>query len=284
MYGTVTLMHKDDKVCNLNINRSNQVERVTDLTDDTRKFLPPSVSCETGRDLRIEFTRWIRSRIFSPARPDIMEMQPFLPWETLSLAGKVSMMDAYWFKRDKAEDWDSVNPFDNWNYKQDAICLLNLKPEYVKKDKVIVSPNLSIPGAENMFYYGNGDTFFLLIPDVIKEMNYYKKNKDNPIVAKRFYTVVADRLFVAKEIETSKDVEMFPVSELFIATEGFVPKTINGLYHCLNCYGISHEQTTKFMQNMYAADEAVGYEDRDLDSIYVLRDTNTLEPIGLAKL
>lgn len=284
MYGTVMLMHKNDKVCELNINRSNQVERVSGLTEDARGLLPPSVSDADGRDLRIEFTRWIRSRIFSPARTDIMEMQPFLPWETLSQAGKISMFDTYWFKKDKCEEWDTMNPYDNWNPKTDPICMLNLKPEYVKKDKVILSPNLAIPGAENVFFYGNGKSFFLLTPDVIKEMNYYKKNKENPVVAKRFYTTVSDRLFVAKEIETSKDIESFPVSELFVATEGFTPKSMHGLYHCLNHYGIPNEQITHFMQHMYEADDHVGNEDRDLDTLYVLRDSNTLETIGLAKL
>lgn len=277
-------MHKNDKVCDLIINRSNQVERVTNLTDSARRLLPPSVSCAEGRDLRIEFTRWIRSRIFSPARTDIMEMQPFLPWETLSQAGKISMLDTYWFKRDEHETWESINPFDNWDCKRDPICMLNLKPEYVKKDKIILSPNLAIPGADNTFFYNNGKDFFLLLPDVIKEMNYYKKNKDNPIVAKRFYTMVSDRLFVAKEIQTSKDIEAFPVSELFVATEGFASKTLNGLYHCLNRYGFNKKDVTAFMQYMYEADDAIGYEDRDLDTIYILRDANSLETIGFAKL
>lgn len=284
MYGTVKLMHKEDMVCVLHINRSNQVEKITSLTDNARRLLPPSVSCAEGRDLRIEFTRWIRSRIFSPARTDIMEMQPFLPWETLSQAGKISMMDCYWFKKDDTETWENINPYDNWNPKVDPICMLNLRPEYVKKDNVIISPNLAIPGAETTFYYSNGNEYFLLMPDVIKEMNYYKKNLDNPVVAKRFYTTVSDRLYVAKEIETSKDIEQFPVSELFIATEGFSQKTVNGLYHCLMQYGISKNEILTFMKQMYEADDSVGYEDRDLDTIYILRNANTLETIGLAKL
>ena len=277
-------MHKNDKVCDLGVNRSNQVERVANLTEQTRGLLPPSVSDADGRDLRIEFTRWMRSRIYSPARLDIMEMQPFLAWEALSQSGKISMMDNYWFKKDENETWDSVNPFDNWDPKRDAICMLNLRPEYVKKDKVIISPNLAIPGSSSSFFYSNGEKFFLLLPDVINEMNYYKKNIENPVVAKRFYTAVSDRLFVAKEIETSKDIESFPVSELYIASEGFAPKTVNGLYHCLESYGLNKNEITAFMQHMYEADDAIGYEDRDLDTIYLLRDANTLETIGLAKI
>ena len=284
MYGAVRLMHKNDKVCDLTINRSNQVERVSNLSDHARRFLPPSVSDAEGRDLRIEFTRWLRSRIFSPARTDIMEMQPFLTWEVLAQAGKISLMDTYWFKKTDAETWDKINPFHNWNCQHDPVCLLNLKPEYVKKDKAIISPNLAIPGVENTFFYSNGKNFFLLMPDVKKEMKYYKMNPGNPVVARRFYTIVSDRLFVAKETETSEDIEAFPLSELYIASEGFKPRNISGIYHCLQQYGIGKNEATDFLQHVQEADEAYGGGKKELESLYLLRDANTLETIGFAKI
>lgn len=75
MKGKIKLMHKDNPVCLMQLNNTNQVEKVIEIYNES--LLPPSVSTENDRDIRIELTRWLKSRIYSPGRLDLMEVTPF---------------------------------------------------------------------------------------------------------------------------------------------------------------------------------------------------------------
>lgn len=280
MRGKIRLMHKDNKVCLLQLN-NNQVEKVIEMYNED--LLPPSVSLADDRDIRIELTRWLKGRIFSPGRPDIMEIQPFLSKDCLSLAGRVSLFDSYWLSSKLNEKWEDVNPYKNWDFRKDAICLLNLKPEYFKKDMKIDSPVLSIPGREiKLFFRNSKGELFMLSQNVIKEMSFYKKNMDNPIVAKRKYIALSGKLFSARRLFSSEDIEAFPLSELLIKTEGFEKKELEKVLHCMSVFGIPRSKGLSFLNNLMAADEAINDNTREPDSIYLLRDSNTLEFIGIA--
>ena len=132
MKGKIRLMHKDNPVCLMQLNNTNQVEKVIEMYNAS--LLPPSVSTANDRDIRIELTRWLKSRIYNPARLDLMEITPFLRKDGLSLAGRQSLFDCYWLTNKSDELWENVNPYKNWDFYKDAICILNLKPEYFKKD------------------------------------------------------------------------------------------------------------------------------------------------------
>ena len=283
MRGKIKLMHKDNPVCLMQLNNNNQVEDVMEIYDES--LLPPSVSLSDDRDIRIELTRWLKGRIFSPGRLDILEIQPFLNKDSLSLAGKISLFDSYWLSNKTTEKWETINPYKNWDFKTDSICLLNLKPEYFKKDIKIDSPILAIPGKEiKLFFRNKKNELFLLSQDVIKEMNFKKKNKDNPVVAKRKYIALSGKLYTAKKLISSEDVEAFPLSDLLIKTEGFGEKSLNNILHCLATLGISRPKSLDFLKNMINADEKIGDSSREPDSIYVLRDANTLQFIGIGTI
>lgn len=176
MKGKIRLMHKDNPVCLMQLNNTNQVEKVIEMYNAS--LLPPSVSTANDRDIRIELTRWLKSRIYNPARLDLMEITPFLRKDGLSLAGRQSLFDCYWLTNKSDELWENVNPYKNWDFYKDAICILNLKPEYFKKDVKIDSPILSIPGREIILFFKNKNgEIFLLSQNVIKEMTFYKKKK-----------------------------------------------------------------------------------------------------------
>lgn len=274
-------MHKNDLVCIMQLNNNNQVTDVLEMTNE--KLLPPSISLDKDRDIRIELTRWLRGRVFSPGRLDIMEIQSFISKDGLSLAGRVSFFDCYWLSNKTTEKWDDINPYKNWQFNKDPISLLNMKPEYFNKSCKIDSPNLSIPGREiRLFYKNNKGEVFLLSQNVIKEMSFYKKNKDNPIVAKRKYIALSGKLFTARKMVTSEDIEMFPLSELLIKTEGFEEIGINKILHCMSILGIGRQKAALFLKQLLQADENIENDDREPDSIYLLRDANTLEFIGIA--
>lgn len=281
MRGKVRLMHKDDLVCIMQLNNNNQVIDVLEIANE--KLLPPSISLDSDRDIRIELTRWLRGRIFSPGRLDIMEIQSFLSKDGLSLAGRVSFFDCYWLSSKTTEKWDEVNPYKNWQFKTDPISLLNMKPEYFNKSRKIDSPNLSIPGREiRLFYKNNKNEVFLLSQNVIKEMSFYKKNIDNPIVAKRKYIALSGKLFTAKKMVTDENTEIFPLSDLLIKTEGFEEIGVNRILHCMSVCGIGRQKAALFLKNLIEADGNIENNDREPDSIYLLRDANTLEFIGIA--
>lgn len=283
MRGKVRLMHRNTHVCTIQLNNNNQVESIVELIN--KNLLPPSVSMESDRDLRIELTRWLKGRIYSPGRLDIMEIQSFLNKDSLSLVGRTSFYDSYWLSQKTDEKWEDVNPYKLWDFNKDPITLLNLKPEYFKRDSKIDSPNLSVPGIEiRMFYKNNQGDLFVLSQNIIKEMAFYKKNKNNPIVAKRKYIALSGKLFTARKMFTTEIIEAFPLSELLIKTEGFGVKGLESTLHCMASFGIGRPKAMEFLKNMISADENIGNEDRDADSIYLLRDINTLEFIGMADI
>ncbi len=281
MYGRAQLMHKNDPVCDLKIDIEGNVEEIYKVFDTT--LLPPSVSMEKDRNLKIELTRWLNSRI-PKNRQDLTELCA-LSGKNLRYSGKISLLDTYWFKTSKEETWEDVNAFDNWDSKNDPFCLLNLKPEYFKKNEMIISPVLALPGKVSRFFLRhNNGKIFIISPNIIKEMSFYKKNRDNSDVGKRKYVIISGKLFTAKALQTSKDREMFPLSELIIKTNGFNPKTAQSLIECFAYFGIKPEVYNNFLKNLYSADENVGDDSRDLDTIYLVRNSNTLEFEGFAKL
>ena len=281
MFGRTQLMHKNDPVADIKIDAEGNIEEIFEIYNE--ELLPPSVSLAKDRNLKIELTRWLNSRI-PKGRLDLLELSA-LSQKTFKYAGKISLLDTYWFKTSKDETWENTNAFDNWDSKTDPICLLNLKPEYFKKSDTIVSPILALPGKSNRIFlkHKNGK-IFIISPNVIKEMSFFKKNRDNNDVAKRKYIIISDKLFSAKSLQTSKDKEMFPLSELIIKTNGFNPKTAQSIVNCFEYYGIKKEIYREFLKNMYSADENINDDSRDLDTIYLVRDSNTLKFEGFAKL
>lgn len=283
MRGKVKLMHQDIPVCLMQLNNNNQVEDVIEIYN--QDLLPPSISLDEDRDIRIELTRWLKGRIYSPCRLDIMEVQPFINKDSLSLAGKISLFDSYWLCNKNSEKWEDINPYKHWDFNKDEICLLNLRPEYFKKDIKINSPILAIPGREiRLFYKNNKGDIFLLSQNVIKEMSFYKKNKENPSVAKRKYIALSGKLFSARKMFTNENVEAFPLSDLLIKTDGFGEKGLEETLHCITSFGIPRLKAMEFIKNMIEADENIGDDTREPDSIYLLRDVKTLEFFDIATL
>lgn len=278
----ITLMHKDAPVCAFSMNQSRQVENVLEIYH--KELLPPTISMKEGRALCMEMTRWLKMRVYSPNRPDMKDIYPYIRKDNFHMLGKTSFYDKYWLKTNKKETWDSVDPYRNWSHKKDPICLLSLLPEYIHKDTDFVTPNLSIPGSEVKFFFRAKNGIVLLSQNILPEMNFYKKNKENPIVATRRCVTLGEHLFLAKRVDVDEQTEAFPLSDLYTGVNGFVPETPQGLYRCMETFGISRNETQCFIHEVCMADEKAGFEDRELSSLSLLRNADTLKITGFAKI
>lgn len=281
MVGSYKLMHKTSPVCEINFNVSGYVEKVGRVYNE--RLLPLSINKDNP--LNIEFTKWMAERTFSPGRTDIMMARSYLATNVFQYAGIVSLFDCYWFLPTKQSiSWDEINPYDNWNNKTDPICLLNLKPNYIHRDTDMSSPNLSIPGNENDFWYRGKDAIYYLSDNIEKDMGYYKKSIGNKYIQPREYSIIYNRLFSAKKAETSKDIESFLLSGIYEKYKKDDQDDFKLLVKALEDIGIDKTHAYDFFQNMYDCDERAGIDDRDLSSVRILRDANTLEIIGFSKL
>ena len=81
---------------------------------------------------------------------------------------------------------------------------------------------------------------------------------------------------------TDENTEIFPLSDLLIKTEGFEEIGVNRILHCMSICGIGRQRAALFLKNLIEADGNIENDDREPDSIYLLRDANTLEFIGIA--
>lgn len=280
MQGNAILMHKDKQVCSLKFNTQQYIDKIVEIYD--KSLLPPTIDGDDD-NLKFLLTKWVQGRVFSPGRPDILSVRGFLQ-NKLNNCGKISLFDGYWFKTNKNETWEKINPYKNWKADSDFIVLLNTNPRYAMRNIDRVSPNYAIPGDTRDFIYKDKEeNFYILSPNVMTEMAYYKKNIDNPYVLKRTYYSVNNNLFCAKPLQTSEDIEAFPLSGFYDKHKDCKEKGLQGLFECLEREGISKTETSNFMKYMYQADEVLDI-DRDLTDVWILRDSNTFKLIGFAKL
>ena len=280
MTGNHFIRYKDKNVAKVLFNAQGFISKVVEVYDE--KLLPPAVNLDDN--LAFSIMDWLVDRIISYERPDILGARAFLQKDFLSQAGAISLYDNYWFTPDENAKWEDINAFHNWNPEKDLICLLNLKPAYVKRDAAILSPNLSIPGKDTSFFYKKGDKIFFLCRDIEKDMQLYKRNKDSGIVQTRRYATVAEKLFSIQEIQTSEDIDSVSLGAVYKAFEDPEKSRMDNLLNILSKFGISKNELLKFFDKVYKADESVYTDDRALSTIRILRDANTLETIGFAKI
>ena len=262
---------------------NNRVEEVEVINE---KLLPPTVDKDGGTNsgLALSLTRFLQARA-NISTPVIKDVKSFVNLKIFDNAGKVSLFDSYWVKQKNEETWESVNPYDNWDSKNDPLVKLHGDPVYFDKQNIINSPNFAIPkNAQNSFFYRQGDKIFKFDKNIFKIMSFSKQNLENPIVKRRQCVIVNENLFAASLIDTSKDVECFSLLDVFNAKNPQKDETMENVVATLVDLGLNKEYVLNFFNEVVKADENVNNEDRDLDSIYLKRDTSTLEYIGFCDL
>jgi hypothetical protein len=275
-------MHKDSPVCDMTFDTAGNVSKVGRIYDEA--LLPPGV--DETKPLPYELTKWMQARVFSPSRPDMAFIRRYLKENVLKYAGQTSLLDTYWFRAaKKGTTWDEINPYDHFDHSHDPVCLLNLRPNYIHPDTSMASPNLAIPGNDNAFFCRGGDgKLYYLSEDIEKDMGYFKRADGSTITQPRKYTIISGRLYSAQASQTSKDVESFPMSAVYEKFRGDRPDSFDILTKALEHEGLERGSIYEFLREMYSGDEKAEVDDREFSSIRLLRDTETLEVLGFARI
>lgn len=280
MKGIQILMHKDKKVAECKFDSRGYADEITKIYDEA--LLPPIINIyEEGNKPKTNFRRWVLSRGLANNRKDIAPLREFYGGENFLPAHAFSLFDCYWFANAECKDWEAANPYDNWNSANDSLFLMLCKPDDLRRIDTN-SPNLTIPGKEQRFWYKFNDELYLLHGDAQKEMVAYKAGKSNPYVAKREYRVFCEYIFAATKAETSKKIERISFEEIYNAVADPTKSKIHNIKACCEKFGIP--KWVDFFEYMSAFDEATGNTSRELCDVGVLRDTDTLEMIGFSKL
>lgn len=280
MKGTQILMHKDKKVAECRFDSRGFADEITKVYNES--LLPPIINIyEEGNKPKINFRRWVLSRGLSNNRKDIAPKREFYGGENFLSAHAFSLFDCYWFANTECKDWESANPYDNWNPATDSLFLMLFNPDELRRINTD-SPNLTIPGREQRIWYKIDGDLCLLNMNAQKEMAAYKMGKSNPVVAKREYVVLYEHIFSAMKAETSKTVERISFEEIYNAVADPTKSKACNIKTCCEKFGVP--KWLEFFEYMGAFDEATGNTGRELCDVGVLRDADTLEMIGFSKL
>lgn len=279
-------MHKDKCVADCKFDKNGYLKEIIKIHDE--KLLPPGI-CLNDEETKpiFELQRWLLLRNISTSRHDIATYREFYGSKAFSTDTSISLFDCYWFadnkKFAKAEyiDWEKENAFDNWNHKQDALYMMMAHPDELYRIKGD-SPNFTVPGKEQRIWYRSHDKLVLLHGSAQQEMDLYKRAKDNNIILNRKYVILAEQVFTVTEAQTSKDIEVVSLDSLYYSCEDKNKSKAQNLTTCCRTFGIPG--WNDFLNNLFMLDETINNTSRELADISVLRDSNTLEYIGFAKL
>ena len=299
MYGQKILMHKKDKVAALSFNKYGYLNNLKEVYNE--KLLPPGITGSSEAEIRAGLERWCISRSLSENRIDIAPYREFYGHKTFISDNGISLFDCYWFADGNNKDWDKENAYDNWNPKEDILYTMIAHPEDIryilyKKDSKN-TPNYTIPGSlSRMWYYKkskNGAKIpVILFGDAKKEMMMYNLGRDSGVIAERKYIILAGRIYAMVAAQTNKNIELISFDNYYAnsAEEG-KEKLENFEITCKKWHIPNWEE---FLHNVLDVDNLVESKNNpgvtpvghihDFADFGVLRDSNTLEIIGFAKM
>lgn len=278
MKDTQTLMHKDKKVAECRFDSRGYLKKIGKVFD--AKHLPVCVDPEK-ETFMLDMQRWVLSRNLAASRRDIAPLREFYGTEAFQTKLGLSLFDGYWFATKEANDWDACNAYDNWDCKKDSVFLMFAYPEELRIISTD-SPNLTIPGRAHKLWYKEEDGFYLLHGDAQKEMARFKLAEGCPYVARRSYQVVAGQIYAAMKSETGKNVERIPLEDYYNACHDPSKTKFKNLETCCETFGLKGWRD--FITQMSAFDDKISNTTRELCDVGVLRDPDSLEFIGFAKL
>ena len=280
MKDTQTLMHKGDKVAECRFDARGYLKTITRVYNE--KLLPIGIDLSRQGDLpKLDLQRWILSRGLAVNRRDIAPLREFYGSEAFQPQAALSLFDCYWFADSEHKDWDAVNPYQNWDPKSDSVFLMFNHPEDLREINNN-SPNLTIPGKSQRLWYSMNGKFCMLHGDAQKEMSLYKAGKDNPLVLERQYQILCGRIYVSTPSETDENTEWISFEDIYNSCADPENSKSGNIRACCEHYGLT--DWAEFFSEMSAFDEKTGNDSRELCDVGILRDADTLEIKGFAKL
>lgn len=293
------LMHKNIPVLRMNKDDNNYC-KITEII--TPEHLPVNI---LGKNRCTDFrlNQFLTHRIIPKNRPNITDIQQLYGADSLfdlSLQSYMtSISDHYWVCHEEIKEnlkWENINFFDN-NFFSDPI-FVSSYGSIINDAESIKTPNTSINGSLPQMWIKKDDKLFLaksgtgpyyqqpfnesVISDIIKEMNFWGVS----------YSLRSLDLLNNKDYSdlslcpafTNENIEFIPAWHL-----DFTPKLNheNSYTHyidMLNKCGISKDNSIPQLEQMIALDFICLNEDRHWGNFGVLRNSTTLEYVGLAPL
>ncbi len=277
MKGEMTLMHGADPVAEVKFNKDGYVK-------ETGKVLNPELlpvpAGEKRENLKLGLQKWIMDRALAPARRDLAPLREFYGHEYFVSETGLSLFDHYWFSTPQLPPWEEINPYQNWDPKTDMVYLMLARPEGLMKID-LNSPNLTIPGSAQRFWYKHNGKIVMLNGNAQTAMYEYRNGGTNDCALDRDYVILANKIYVITQTQTSEDTEALSFEDLYQAFAAPSKSKWETLQECCETLQIPHWK--EFLSQMMAYDENAGIE-RELSQVSVLRDVHTLKMHGFAKV
>ena len=144
------------------------------------------------------------------------------------------------------------------------------------------SPNFTISGRHQRFWYKADGALYLLHGPAKKKMDEYKIAGKDGIVSEKSYVILAGNVYAAEVSRTNTEIERISFEDYYSAVDTIGKSKAKGLQICCEHFGIPNWKD--FISQVCEVDEKTGNESRELSDIGVLRNAKTLEIIGFDKL
>lgn len=262
------LMHKDTIVATFNLSKNNRISSV----QVENEALFPAIGDSEINSIR----RWIIARKTALNRQDLAPIIGFYGTSHFVSHSLRSLTDCYWVKDSNANaTWEEISAYHMDDLEDDSIFLAVNKPkdfESFEND----SPNLTIAGKNQVFWYRNED-LGLLNTDAQTDMNIYKIARENniSIFSPRKYIVLAGNIYTFKKSNTSELVERIPFDQLYFSVEDYQLSKSENFKRCCEIYKIPDWKN--YICNVIKFNKIHPQKKIDLLDLGVLRNAETLE-------
>ena len=241
-------MHGNDKVLSFTENAKGYVESVVDVYNN--HLLP--FQCNTPNHYQFKLQQWFLESKSSMNREDINTLFSFYGKDFVSPPNFVSLLNNYWIRNEKDTNitWDKTNPYDNWNPQEDIIDILLNSPHLLESNIPITfnSPNMTLPGFKERYWYKEDNKFYLLekktkksqYPIVIYEQQLFTKriipfvNKEYEFMPLSFYidTIEDENMSDFERIKTVADKYQLDKSQIAMnrLTETYLIRDAKSLF------------------------------------------------------
>lgn len=272
------LMHKNRVVAEISMSRNSQ--NINSVTVRNEALFPIVDDSEIN-----SMRRWLLNRQSAINRPDILPLTRFYGEREYISENLCSLSDCYWMKDKDSEDtWEDISPY-NADLEEDAVFLTVIKPgdfECFTPN----SPNLTLSKRAPLFWHYHEETeeLGLLNTDAQKDMDFYKESiaAGVDILKPRVYTIVSGYICTFIPVETSEEIERIPLGQLYLSVHDPEKSKRENLEYCCDYYNIP--KWKEFIDKVLVFNKQTKKHSIDLLDIGVLRDTQTLEYIGMDRI
>lgn len=287
------LMFKDIPVANISFGVTGMFSSIKGFYN--RTLMPPGTRV-LDDFVEKRFKEWIDNRSIPTIRPNIMELNKLTgmsnPTQYYFQNRGASLNDCYWFQTEEQYNmdfgWDDINFFDNNYSLYSGEELLNLLPTFLNEN--FESPNFTTNGKMSKMWVKQGDKDILYKTGTLEACD---QEVFNEILASEIasrlginhvdYTLTKlmlkdgnERFFCKCENFCNKDWEFIPAQSMMVENDSIGKKGFIKYMEKNNL--ISH------IYQMLVLDYIISNKDRNPSNFGVIRDTNTLEVVGMAPL